>query len=403
MKLFLVLIFLCLLVVTGVQAKPLRIVTWNVYAGTIEGIENRALSDFMKAGKELKPDILIIQEINSYASAQRIAELMNIKSAHIAISNFNRDIGAFYQGHEVAVISRIPIKSLTEYDTGIDEFGAVTISPSGNIDYGRGVREIKLVTPTSIISNPISLRGQRGFLRVELKNDIVIYPVHLKSNLLGYCFTASDAAKAVVSLRRKINKVAGSEPDVKLLESMISRLKKYGDADTTIKRSAINSDVQRNAKLREQVMAAIGLLAKKDVANKKTPLVAGDFNTSDEEPCKSGSRLDQDAKVDFTCASRKVPNTCGGMDGFDDTHALLSRGIISGLKMRSLTNGIGRTHLSADENKYADVPIDHIYVDGPRKMKFSKAIKLGIPQYDNRNRPRVFGSDHHPVLTIMVQ
>lgn len=99
--------------------------------------------------------------------------------------------------------------------------------------------------------------------------------------------------------------------------------------------------------------------------------------------------------------AKAAPATCGSKDGFDDTHDILSEGIVEGLKMRSLSHGIGRTYRSKNEQGFSDTPIDHIYVGGPLAGQFLKVRKVGKAVNDRKGRPRIFGSDHHPLLTVL--
>ncbi|QDU80707.1 Extracellular ribonuclease precursor [Polystyrenella longa] len=128
----------------------------------------------------------------------------------------------------------------------------------------------------------------------------------------------------------------------------------------------------KNAQKREIVAAAIATQVNRDRA--KYPdfsvLVAGDFNVGETDSGKNGSSLTDDSG-----------------DGYDDTHAIFSGGLIGDLQMKSLTHDLGiETYIASDQ--YAGTgPIDCIYVTG--EDRFTPAS----PGTSS------FGSDHLPVTT----
>ncbi|MEM8627444.1 MAG: endonuclease/exonuclease/phosphatase family protein, partial [Pseudomonadota bacterium] len=152
------------------------------------------------------------------------------------------------------------------------------------------------------------------------------------------------------------------------------------------------------ARLREGVIAAVAQYAARDVAADLTPVVLGDFNTSAEEPCKSGLDPARDAAPVMDCATKSVPRTCGDRDGYDDTHAFLTEGIVDGLRMVPLSRGIGRTQWSRNWRAFPNVPIDHIYVPRRSRRQFTLVDRIMGPQ-GAREGSKVYGSDHAPLVT----
>ncbi|WP_372399749.1 endonuclease [Azospirillum sp. HJ39] len=132
-----------------------------------------------------------------------------------------------------------------------------------------------------------------------------------------------------------------------------------------------------NAREREMVISAV---AKQVVAaSGRRPgdaiLVAGDFNVGHSDRAKNGRDLTQD------CFSR-----CGSKDLYDDTHAILSAGLVDGLRMRNLVAGIRTSTFP----RFPGSPIDNIYVLEPQR-RFA----------DARKSDETFGSDHLAVWTTM--
>ncbi len=127
-----------------------------------------------------------------------------------------------------------------------------------------------------------------------------------------------------------------------------------------------------NARKRERVAAAVaaGVAEDKALFEGYAYLVGGDFNVG-HAAGKNGSNLKQDC-----CGSG-----CGGKDGYDETHALLGGGLISGLRMTNLVDHLAVTSFPGFA---ADSPIDNIYVDGLPASGFS----------DAELSASTFGSDH---------
>lgn len=119
-----------------------------------------------------------------------------------------------------------------------------------------------------------------------------------------------------------------------------------------------------NAIKREYVAAAMALsvLNDKQLFPDHSMIVAGDINVGATDSGKNGTDLDEDT---FD----------GSGDGYDDTHAILGGGLINGLKMKNLTEGVGETYYDARGRFVGTGPIDNIYVTGARQDTFGTAQK----------------------------
>lgn len=136
-----------------------------------------------------------------------------------------------------------------------------------------------------------------------------------------------------------------------------------------------------NVMQREVVAAAMAMFVAERLKENPgvTVLVAGDMNVGETDLSKNGFRLDED----------KYDRNSG--DLYDDTHAILSAGLIDGLQMASLTKGLETE--TYDDIQFAGAgPIDCIYVIGRLAGEFTLAKKSD----------RTFGSDHFAVSTRML-
>lgn len=132
------------------------------------------------------------------------------------------------------------------------------------------------------------------------------------------------------------------------------------------------SERRANARKRERISAAMAVGVVEDMSLFKgyTYVLGGDFNVG-HAAAKNG----KDLKVDC-CGSG-----CGGKDRYDETHALLTAGLISGLKMTNLS---GHLAVTSYPGFAANSPIDNIFVAGEKAGDFSPAKLSG----------ETFGSDH---------
>ncbi len=376
-------------------AGSLRIVTWNVLRGSVEQVQARK-DQFIAAGKRLRADVIAVQEVTSFAAVQRLAEFMGFSSPHIAVSNTRKDTNVWFEALELAVISRVPIVGAQTLQAKPSRFGAVLITPSATVDYFSNARTRSVLPPPDVMANPADISGERGVLRVELANGLVLYNVHLKSNYPEYCRDLDDRLRAARQLRERIAEEARDPTPLEAIDlaaadriaANLGALK--GPDDPTA-----STFLLEYARLRETVMAGVAVAALQDLEDGLVPVVLGDFNTSDEEPCKSGRDLNEDTRPRLACGSKIIPDTCGETDGFDDTHGLLHAGIVRGLRMVALSRGIGRTQWGRDWRTFPEVPIDHIYVPLEARSAFSLVERI----VGTQEGQRVFGSDHAPLIT----
>ncbi|MEL6701033.1 MAG: hypothetical protein AAFO58_05055, partial [Pseudomonadota bacterium] len=124
------------------------------------------------------------------------------------------------------------------------------------------------------------------------------------------------------------------------------------------------------------------------------------FDHPDGFNAKFSAGLDpaRDAAPVMDCATKSVPRTCGDRDGYDDTHAFLTEGIVDRLRMVPLSRGIGRTQWSRNWRAFPNVPIDHIYVPRRSRRQFTLVDRIMGPQ-GAREGSKVYGSDHAPLVT----
>ncbi len=399
---FLFLIFICK---DAYSETKLRVVNWNVKAGSVENVLQRKAGISALKGR-VPIDILVLQEINSFASVQLIAEYLGMKDSYIAVSNFGSDAKSIFLGLETAVISRVPIVAVSEYqqrfDGKLDPNGPITIDSSGEIKFRVNEDIEELIVPQDVItdSNDAEKRVSRGLLRVELKNGLIIYPIHLKSNLPSLCFNVNRGLSDTLS---SLNKIKVSVPEVsEKVDVAVEAIRKLVRVDGTNKEAITRRLVQEKlpgftemhaatAASRENGTAALAKLVASDLKNKnvKGIIVAGDFNTPIDEPSKTGIDLKVDCMPQpMSCDTKIVPDTCGDKDGFDDTHFILSGGVVGGLKMKAMFTKAEPTHTGED---FAESPIDNIYVAGGIASKVVGArILKGSGEI-------AFGSDHFPL------
>ena len=305
-----VLLFWASLFVSSANAEKVKIVTWNVRNTlSLEAITSRK-SDFQTFARELKPDIMVLQEVGSTEVVTKLKYTMGLNEFHTAVSNFMAADVPGQRDLEIAVISRYPLTRVLELDPLPDK---------GEPD----PKEIPIIIPASLGMD--SIKTNLGSLWVYIKK--------LRLTLL------------VVLLK--------SSGDVQGL----------GDS--------------KNAEQREYITSAIALRVNQDLENfpGHAHMVAGDFNVGHSDETKNGESLERDCY-----------ENCGSKDRYDETHALLSAGLVNGLKMRNLAFTIK----SSSRISKPGSPIDNIYVAGALADRFSNAVKEKKP----------YGSDHFPIWTI---
>jgi endonuclease/exonuclease/phosphatase family metal-dependent hydrolase len=168
----LIAVFVTLSVSTLWAQKEIRIATWNVKdVFTVEEVKARQ-ADFRAAGKSLKPDILLLQEVTSYRVADAVRKAMGLKGYYVACSDFVQSDNPNRQNFEVAVISRYPFSHVIEYDATPDNADEKEEDPP----------ETRLVPPAELQLTKVGV--SRGFLWVSMEGiKMNIAVVHLKSSL----------------------------------------------------------------------------------------------------------------------------------------------------------------------------------------------------------------------------
>jgi hypothetical protein len=228
----------------------------------------------------------------------------------------------------------------------------------------------------------------RAVLRVELQGGIVMYGVHLNSSGLGFC--RLDDQKTQAENLAKTAEALGLTTEAAAVRHAVDRVKAEIRHAEDPGIEATSNEAFRRAATREAAAAAIVRLAESDVANGKTVFVGGDFNTPLMEKCKTGSNLMEDFHPVLGCRT-STPDTCGAIDGFDDTFAIFTKGLAGGARFRILTEGIGRTFASP---AFVNSPIDNVLVAG------SNAEFTAHKLLDPTSSEQPFGSDHHPVVVV---
>jgi len=413
---------IALFLTKNTYASELRIINWNVNAGSVENVAKRK-DNFVELGGNQAPDILILQEINSFAAAQLIAKYMGMKDSYLGISNFGKDDEVIYFGLETAMISSIPIVSFDEYQQTVydrgskswiqDPNGPITVSPSGEINYRVNESTHLLEVPADIVGEDnAKQRVSRGLLRVELENGLVIYPVHLKSNRPSLCSQISSEMSDAISNLNKIEKsLVGEDKYLQRIDKAkksLIKIYKYnggknpdalGRPEIQRKLDAFTTMHALTAMSRENGAAALAKLVNKDLKSEKTKgiVIAGDFNTPLNEPSKTGQNLKEDSCMPkrLSCSTKKVINSCGDKDGYDDTHHILSGGVVDGLKMEPLFTDNKPSYIKSG---YANSPIDNVYVNS----QISDAVISSKMLKDTHGG--AFGSDHFPLeITLSLE
>lgn len=312
---------------TGVlrAEEPIRLVTWNVLDASSPEVVEARRDQFAAAAAAVRPSILVLQEVASHEVVAAIRDAMGLAGYHVACSNF---AGAAPPRPAEAVgdpaeTPRMEVGIISRYPLA----RVIEYDPSPDNRAVRGdVPELALQPDLKLGIPPPSDPAQvRGFLWARLDEPrLTIAVVHLKSSR-GF-----DGAEDL-----------------------------------------------GNARLREFVAAAVSASVREDRSHypDHTCVVAGDFNVGHADAGKNGRDLHEDRPAPLTDRH----------DGYDETHALMGRGLAGGLRMRNL---LAHTR----EPSYPSFPgsaIDVIYAIGPRAEQFTPAVIVGS----------TFGSDHCPVVT----
>jgi len=320
------------------QSQSLRIVDWNIENATISKIAAQR-SDIRRLAHDLNPDILVLEEVSGgKAAAQAIAKALGWQKPYIAVSDFFRpNVKKPFYSQELAVISREPITTATEFDARPDHQTIPLMLPDGST---QPVTEFPLTSAGIPGFGGGIWKYAKGTIRVDFADGLSLFPVHLKSD-----------------------RITVQSPD-----------------DITKQRI-------KNAKKRETTIAAIAREANKAVKAGRISVILGDFNTA-FEPGKFGSEVADCKLQNFPKKPAPFPvSACNG-PGYDDTLGLLEAGLVEGQHWSFLTRKARRTWFGAN-NRYGDYAIDHVAIPVAQADHFT-LVKSGHGQYGSDHRPVVF-------------
>ncbi|MES0181746.1 hypothetical protein NKJ86_24480 [Mesorhizobium sp. M0025] len=77
-------------------------------------------ADFAGLDAELSPDVVVMVEVIGRTGAEIVANHLGRSNYHVAVSDLSVPNTAAHEGLEVAVISKIPMIRVTEYDVKLD-------------------------------------------------------------------------------------------------------------------------------------------------------------------------------------------------------------------------------------------------------------------------------------------
>jgi endonuclease/exonuclease/phosphatase family metal-dependent hydrolase len=351
-----------MLLATNSWAADVKIVSWNIAASPYEKVLARA-SDYKKMADTLSPDVIVMIELTGRADLKAIADAIGWSTYYATVSDGQAQRDEIHMSLEVGGLSKIPIISVIEFDPGPEGHTHQVFTnakPDGDSSIPMKEMPLKGIDMMGLATT------DRGTLRVDLENGLTIFPVHLKSNSNAACYAADQSIGYLKQL---------GLPALPALQAILdngSDVKAKEDKDNAFKR--------------ERVTAATKTVANQAVADGRTVLIAGDWNTS-FEPGKFGQSFDDCQLAAFSCAKAPFPaSTCKG-DGFDDTFAVMTVPLVGSPKWAMLTKDLGRTY---DDTDFADKAIDHMSVPA------SQAASFVAPKV----APDTFGSDHFPISTV---
>lgn len=343
-------------------AEDIRIVSWNASPNFAEGLQER-LEDFSELATELQPDVLILVETGGDIEVRMIAEQLGWDDYAAVTSNWAIADTNIYFALEAAIISRIPIERVVEYDTSLDGHHEV-FGPNGDLP---GLVSEQILTADGIPGFGQTLaKTDRGTMRVDLANGLSIFPLHLKSNRNSACSGLSGALRTMDRYNFSVDPSATTAPDMGFEGATQAHLS--------------------NAAKRERIMGATARIAAQAVVEGRVAVIAGDMNTS-FEPGKAGTAIEDCDLENFSCAAAPFPaSACSNGDGFDDTLGMLTAGLVENQSWTILSEGLGKTY---DSNVFSDLAIDHFGVPVEYSERFSTATKAS----------NTYGSDHFPIIT----
>lgn len=338
-----------------------KIVSWHVSPQLLESVRARQ-NDMSDQNLARDPDVFVLIEVADLIEAKVLADGLNWPNNYLAVTDWAKMRNNVSFALEAAVISKLPIEKVIEYDPKPDGTHPVIDQTGAEIS----VPVSEVMVDAAGIPGINQLGGfDRVSMRVDLNNGLSLFPIHLKSSRRSTCYLVSDINK---NLRRLGLPENPNVPD--MLENGFA---------------AATKETVSSAMKRERVIAAVKLEADKAVAEGRDVLIAGDFNTS-FEPGKVGSSFDDCTLRDFTCEKTPFPaDACSDGDGFDDTFAILAEGLVGERKWTVLTSDLGRTY---DDEAFADRAIDHMAAPSDQAGKFH-----GIAA-----SKKTFGSDHFAIF-----
>lgn len=364
--LFIAMLFLCSVSPAFAETK---IVVWNVKASLEEKTQER-LDDFKAFAEFTDPDVIILVEMSGESGVESFVSQLSWDEAYYVTSDLATLSTNVFFALEMAVISKIPIESVIEYDTSLDGVHPVRTKSGKTLDL---VREEKLVSDGIPHFGQTLSSRDRGTIRVDLENGLSIFPVHLKSNRVSACSKPRDALRTIEQNGFDLS------PSLRV---QLENAYNAGFAEATAGHIS-------NAQQRERVIAAIARVAQEAIDEDRHVVITGDFNTSYEEGKKGDLPSDCTLK-DFSCEKAPFPaNACSDGDGFDDTFAILEKGYAASATWNVLSKAFPRTY---DDTDFADVAIDHIAIPASSEAKFSNAQRID----------QLFGSDHYPITVTFV-
>lgn len=357
---------------TAVYGQEKKIVSWNAEAALLEGIVQRR-SDFKALVDDLKPDVIVLLEVAGLAEAQEIAKSLGWNKYHGFVTNWNVAEQNLFFSLEAAVISKDPIEKVIEYDASPDGAHPVFTEQGFVTDI---VSEEQLTSSGISGINPLGA-GDRGTVRVDLGNQLSIFPVHLKANPSEKC---GDLGTAITTLEEM------RIPVPELAQTM------YRDGFP-----GATKDHKNNAIKRERVIGAVVNVAEVAVRAGRSVIIAGDFNTS-FEPGKAGHEFKDCILQNFSCKPAAFPeDSCRDGDGFDDTLAILENGLVGDSKWAILSKDLPRTYFErSNPPVFADLAIDHMAVPRQSQNKFAPAKRASKEPVNFK----IYGSDHYPISTV---
>ena len=346
-----------------------KIVVWNAQASLEESTQER-LDDFRAFADGTDPDIVILIEMSGENSVESFVSQLNWPEVYYVTSDLATLSTNVFFALEMAVVSKIPIKSVVEYDTSTDGAHPIRTKPGTPLN---SVREERLRSDGIPDFGQTLSSRDRGTIRVDLDNGLSIFPVHLKSNRVGACSAPGEALRVIEENGFDLSPT---------LKNQLENAYEKGFPQATASHVS-------NAEQRERGIAAIARVAQDAIDEGRHAIIAGDFNTSYEKG-KTGNLASDCILKDLSCEKAPFPEiACSDGDGFDDTFAILEQGYAATSTWNVLSKALPRTY---QDPAFADAAIDHIAVPNSSKEVFTDAKRID----------QLFGSDHYPISVTFI-